>query len=314
MSGKHSASVHSIAEPVSGKTIPACFHTDVPVYVALGRIFPKGIPKNVRAVPLKTVLIQSIAVCLFLPVALATTVGGAGIEDLSANGQFASEHCPDGCFESPQPQGLQGIRFRFAGLRAPNQPELKSPELEFPVADLQGARLWKVNLQGADLQGADLQGADLRGAKLQGADLRGADLRWADLREVELGGADLRGADLRGADLRGAGLQGVDLRGADLQGADLQGADLRDARLQLARMQEAVLLEADTSGANFSSALLVSTDLSTNKKLTQAQIDSAFGDSSTSLPEHLTRPDRWPEERVAPHEIYDRWRAWLRNR
>lgn len=307
MPGNRNASVRGIARPESGKVFAAHLYVDMLVGVALERVPLNGLPGNtVRAKLFRFVSIRSVAVILLLPLALATKADGSGLKSFPTRNPVAFEHRLDGCNKKPQQleSGLQGVNCQIAGPRSSNQPLSAFPALMLPETDMTRTLLWKVNLQGADLQGADLQGADLREAKLQGADLR----------EAELGKADLRGADLRGADLRRAMLQGADLRGADLQGADLQGANLRDARLQLAKMKEVVLLEADTTGANFSSTILVSADLSASLNLTQVQIDSAFGDASTILPDHLTRPDRWPDERLAPHEIYDSWRAWLRNR
>jgi uncharacterized protein YjbI with pentapeptide repeats len=87
-------------------------------------------------------------------------------------------------------------------------------------------------------------------------------------RGLDLIGADLRRANLRGENLRGAYLIAADLRGVDLSGADLIGADLRDA---------------DLRGANLSDSIF----------LTQAQINSAKGDSNTKLPVVLTPPTHW---------------------
>lgn len=81
-------------------------------------------------------------------------------------------------------------------------------------------------------------------------------------------GADLRKVDLKGADLRGACLIAANLRGVDLSGADLIGADLRDA---------------DLSGADLTNSIF----------LTQAQINTAKGDSYTNLPPLLARPAHW---------------------
>lgn len=81
-------------------------------------------------------------------------------------------------------------------------------------------------------------------------------------------GADLRKANLRGADLRGACLIAANLRGVDLSGADLIGADLRDT---------------DLSGANLTNSIFV----------TQAQLNTARGDSNTKLPRILVRPTYW---------------------
>jgi uncharacterized protein YjbI with pentapeptide repeats len=81
-------------------------------------------------------------------------------------------------------------------------------------------------------------------------------------------GADLRKTNLRGANLRGALLIAADLRGVDLTGADLIGADLRDANI---------------SGTNLKDSIF----------LTQAQINTAKGDSKTKLPLSLIRPKYW---------------------
>lgn len=81
-------------------------------------------------------------------------------------------------------------------------------------------------------------------------------------------GADLRKTNLIGADLRGAYLIAANLKGCDLSGADLIGADLRDA---------------DLSGADLSNSIF----------LTQAQLNTAKGDSRTKLPTTLIRPTYW---------------------
>ncbi|MCT9868879.1 pentapeptide repeat-containing protein [Paenarthrobacter aurescens] len=92
-------------------------------------------------------------------------------------------------------------------------------------------------------------------------------------RHLEMSGADLMGANLAnrglcGADLRSAYLIGANLRNSDLTAVDLLGADLRGAQLH---------------GADLSKALY----------LTQPQINAAEGDSTTLLPERLTRPTQW---------------------
>jgi uncharacterized protein YjbI with pentapeptide repeats len=120
----------------------------------------------------------------------------------------------------------------------------------------------------------ELRRADLRRADLRRADLRRADLRRADLRGTDLTSADLAGADLTGSSLRGALLIGADLRQADLSFADLTGADLRGA---------------DLAGATLATSIF----------LTRAQLDSARGDSRTSLPASLERPPHW--QKPPPH-------------
>jgi hypothetical protein len=92
---------------------------------------------------------------------------------------------------------------------------------------------------------------------------------------ADLVGARLAAADLRGANLRGAVLLAADLRRADLRVADLAGTDVRDA---------------DLGGADLTGSLF----------LTQAQLDAARGDATTTLPPALTRPAHWPASTVAP--------------
>ncbi|QVK18193.1 pentapeptide repeat-containing protein [Mycoplasmatota bacterium] len=86
--------------------------------------------------------------------------------------------------------------------------------------------------------------------------------------QLDYFGVDLRKTNLRGADLRGACLIAANLRGVDLTGADLIGADLRDA---------------DISGADLTKCIF----------LTQAQLNTAKGDSHTKLPVMLIRPTYW---------------------
>ena len=92
--------------------------------------------------------------------------------------------------------------------------------------------------------------------------------RNANSRRLDYFGADLRKTNLRGADLRGACLIAANLRGVDLSMADLIGADLRDA---------------DISGANLTNSIF----------LTQGQLNTAKGDSLTTLPMMLVRPTYW---------------------
>lgn len=87
-------------------------------------------------------------------------------------------------------------------------------------------------------------------------------------RGSDLLGAKLRRADLKGANLRGALLIAADLREADMRVTDLIGADLRDANI---------------SGGNLTGSIF----------LTQAQVNSANGDSHTILPTHLSTPGHW---------------------
>jgi uncharacterized protein YjbI with pentapeptide repeats len=116
--------------------------------------------------------------------------------------------------------------------------------------------------------------------------LRTSELVRSGMRRSDSG---LRGADLIGKDLSGSDLSGASLRGALLIGADLSGADLR---------------HADFTGADLRGANLSGADLAGSIFLTQSQLEASKGDSSTRLPESLTRPAHWPRS-VMPEAAGD---------
>ena len=121
------------------------------------------------------------------------------------------------------------------------------------------------NFSGQSLEVTDLHGANLGGANLGGADLRRANLVGANLGKANLRRAILVGANLDGADLDRANLDGANLVGANLGKANLRRINIDSARLQFADLSEAV-------------------------NLTQPQIDKAFGNSETKLPDGMAFP------------------------
>src|SRR5215208_5696668 len=186
------------------------------------------------------------------------------------------------------------------GVKAWNEWRAQNP---LSTPDFTEAHLQKADLPGVNLQGADLQRADLRGANLQEADFRRANLQEADLQAAILDGANLQEADLRGANLQEATLQGAillvailegtNLQAAILDGANLQAVDLRRANLQEADLQAAILQGANLQEATLPGATLPGAILEDARGLTQEQIEQAFGDETTTLPEPLYPPGRW---------------------
>ena len=177
-------------------------------------------------------------------------------------------------------------------------------------AHLDDARLERAHLKGAHLEGAHLEGASLKGAHLEHAVLSGAHLEHAflpnaDLEDTDLTAAHLDGAILVGVHLEGAGLvaylEGANLIRAHLERAHLEGANLKDADLTAAHLDGAFLSGA-LGGAHLEGAHLDDADLAGAKGLTQAQIDAAYGNAVTKLPNALTRPARWtaPEGAATP--------------
>lgn len=117
---------------------------------------------------------------------------------------------------------------------------------------------------------------------------------------VNLKGADIRGAALREAHLERASLFEAHLEGSVPWRAHLEGADLSLAYLERANLFEAHLEGADLTlthldGAFLRRAHLEGADLSKSIGLEQAQIDAAYGDAGTKLPDGLTRPAHWTD-------------------
>jgi len=135
--------------------------------------------------------------------------------------------------------------------------------------------------QAESRQNIDLSGIHFRAARLSGVDLSGFRLAQSNLDGCLLPGATLARADLSGASLRGADLHGADLRGADFSEADLSGVDFTNARVR----------GANLTNANVGGAILTDAD-----GLEQEQLDQAFGDTDTAVPERLRfapgRPQR----------------------
>ncbi len=116
---------------------------------------------------------------------------------------------------------------------------------------------------------------------------------WADIRKkVEAGKDGLEGADLSYHKLMKAQLQGANLSGADLSYAYLMQADLTGADLSGVDFNSAVLSEATLNGANledadFTEAYLCGVDLSQTLNLTCDQLELAYLDRNTRLPDYL---------------------------
>ena len=97
-----------------------------------------------------------------------------------------------------------------------------------------------------DLRGADLSYAKLMKADLRKADLSGADLSFSYLMQADLSEANLAEADLSDAVISEAVLVGADLEAADLTDAFLHGADLRGVLNLTAEQMEAAYIDRDT--------------------------------------------------------------------
>jgi pentapeptide repeat protein len=126
----------------------------------------------------------------------------------------------------------------------------------------------------AILNGVNLARADLYLSTLGDARLNSACLADADLSESKLSGAELSRACLDFADLSCANLALANLSYASLASANLDGANLYSARLK---------------GADLSEARLNGADLRWTSGLTREQIESAWIDERTALPEDMEK-------------------------
>lgn len=137
-------------------------------------------------------------------------------------------------------------------------------------------RLALTILSGASVRGAqgvpDLSGIDFHGAVLSGVDLSGFRLAQCRFDRCRLAGAKLTSADLSGASLMGADLAGADLRRADFSEADFSDADFTGAKV---------------GGANFTNTNIGGAILAEAAGLSQEQLDQAFGDGGTAVPERM---------------------------
>jgi uncharacterized protein YjbI with pentapeptide repeats len=135
--------------------------------------------------------------------------------------------------------------------------------------------------QAESRQKIDLSGVNFRGAKLSGVNLSGFRLAGCNFDDCLLAGAKLTRTDLSGGSLCGVDFHGADLRDCDFSEGDLSGADLTGARV---------------GGANFTNANVGGAILTDAAGLAQEQLDQAFGDTDTAVPERLRfapgRPQR----------------------
>lgn len=126
-----------------------------------------------------------------------------------------------------------------------------------------------------------------------GQSCAGCNLFQAELGYSTLSGLNLSGSRLRQADMTIAIIDNADLSGANLSIANLYGARLTGANCSGANFEDAVLVATylggvNLSGANLKNANLSGAEAATATGLTQIQLNTACGDSSTQLPPGLT--------------------------
>lgn len=111
---------------------------------------------------------------------------------------------------------------------------------------------------------------------------------------------DLRNCNLQKSDLSGGYFNNALLTGTSLEGSYIVSTSLTGADFGFANLDGSVVINTNLSGAGFTLAKYEgigfhNTDLSLVSALASEQLAACFGDASILLPDHLKRPDHWPD-------------------
>jgi len=146
-----------------------------------------------------------------------------------------------------------------------------------------------------------------------GVDLGEVVLRFCNLQGCDLTDLNFDKAMIQGARLQGAQMSYTQMQGAHLQGAQMQGAGLAYAQMQGAELYETEFdAETDFLGADLSGAQIYSVDFS-HTGISAKQLNSAFGDGSTTLPAGMAHPAHWPQAELEIIHFYDEYHKWRKN-
>jgi len=175
---------------------------------------------------------------------------------------------------------------------------------------------YRLDLRDADLAGVDfseghfgpavMARTNLHGAWLDNSTFRGADFSAANMTKTWLESADLSATHLEDATLNCAWMVGANLHEATMNGADLRGAKMRNTNLQGAELDGAIIKDTDIKDANLKLVWLHGVNCAGFENLSQDQLDSAFGDITTSIPKNATRP-LWPRHKITYLESFEMW-------
>ncbi|MEB3182411.1 MAG: pentapeptide repeat-containing protein [Nostocaceae cyanobacterium] len=157
-----------------------------------------------------------------------------------------------------------------------------------------------------DLSNIDISGAVLNKAYLQGANLKNANLQAVDFSDANLQNACLEAANLEKAKLAVANLQQTQMKSANLPNASLFLANLSLANLDSANLQAVEFTGANLQATNLNGANLQGAKIFVVKNLEAEQIEKAYGDNTTKLPENIKPPAHWqrnlPSSKVSHSE------------
>lgn len=187
----------------------------------------------------------------------------------------------------------QNCNFAGSNMREANFKGANLANASFFKASMNEIDLSSSNLSNAYLVNSDLFESKLLRANLSRADLQGSQLSYANLFEVNGKEASFEGALLTHSKLYGAILINSNFKGAQLENSDLEAASLINATMKNADLYEANLQRVDFEGADLTGAKLFGSTLKGAINLTQQQLESAYGDRTTQLPDYLSYPETW---------------------
>lgn len=144
-------------------------------------------------------------------------------------------------------------------------------------------RLGRARLDGIALSNSDLTGIGLSNTYLSRANFYYANMPQSNLHYTVMRQANLNRVSFKCANLSWSDLQLANLSRSDLSYADLSHSDLRGASLYLATLNN--------------------TNLEGARNLTQEQVEQAYGNGETTLPDDLKRPSAWvPDEQAEKND------------
>lgn len=215
-------------------------------------------------------------------------------------------------------------------LRRANLSNMNMGAVNMRLAQLQGADLRRADFSGSDFVNADLTGADLREAILDGCDFSGARFektkivgaksRGSRFHQTEFADISFRDVDCEGSDFSSAFFAGgtfsegkfgmCNFRSTDLRGFHFSDADLSDCVFMGCDLRLAWLENANLQGSFLSGARLTGA-----RKLVQQQLDVALARPIPEMiPDTLTEPDHWADERWCKILTYEAWYSWRKDR
>jgi uncharacterized protein YjbI with pentapeptide repeats len=140
-------------------------------------------------------------------------------------------------------------------------------------------------------------GSSINYVRFEGRDFTGAGLIMSNFDNAIFSSCDLSGAKFCGASLKNANFYFSQFTGTDFAEAELlnvgfgvsfiTGASFKNAILDGASLESSIVEKALFSNASLKNTNLSSVDLSTSLGLTQKQLDEAYGNEHTILPDGL---------------------------